>query len=149
MSGTRVMVCSHFGSSAAAPPGPASFTLCTSRHRGTRVVRRVGWQRSLVGNMEAFLRTVDAVAPVTLLEIIAGLTSGGFTEPGHLDQADAKEVIDAFPADGAGKLLPAGKAFIRRAIVSASQKQETTALALLDVPPPLPRAEHHAELFGS
>ena len=89
--------------------------------------------------MDAFLRSVDAVAPVSFAAIIFGLTAGGFTEPGQLDQADSKEVIDAFPSEGAEKLLPAGKAFVRRAIVAAGKRQEVTALVPVDVPLPPPR----------
>ena len=61
----------------------------------------------------------------------------------------AKEVIEAFAPEALAKLQPASKAFIRRAIIKAGEKQETsTALALLQEPA-APRPEQFAELFGS
>ena len=44
------------------------------------------------------------------MEITAGLVTGGCTEPAHLNQADPKEVIEAFAPDALAKLQPASKA---------------------------------------
>ena len=99
--------------------------------------------------MEAFLRSVDAAAPSNLAAIITGLAAGGFSEPSQLDQADSVEVIESFPTEGADKLLPAGKAFVRRATVAAGKTMAVTAIVPASAPLPLPRPEHLAELFGS
>ena len=99
--------------------------------------------------MEAFLRTVDAAAPSNLAAIIAGLAAGGFIEPLHLVRADSVEVLESFPTEGNDKLLPAGKAFVRRAIDAAGTAAAVTAIAPVSVPLPVPRPEHLAELFGS
>ena len=47
--------------------------------------------------MEAFLSTVDAVAPANLTALVKGLADGGFTLPAHLNKADPAEVIGEFP----------------------------------------------------
>ena len=99
--------------------------------------------------MDAFLRTVDEAVPANLLDIIKGLADGGYTLPVHLDHADAAETIAEFPQDGNGKLLPAGKAFVRRAIAKASLKEVTVPqqqqLSVVQSSQP----ERLDELFGS
>ena len=98
--------------------------------------------------MEAFLRTVDEAAPANLVDIVKGLADGGYTLPVHLDHADAAETIAEFPQEGNSKLLPAGKAFVRRAITKASLKVDVVSqqqLSVVQAPPP----DRLDELFGS
>ena len=102
----------------------------------------------LFGRMEAFLRTVDDVVPANLEVIVQGLAKAGFHSPEHLDQADAAEAIEAFPQEGDSRLLPAGKAFVRRAIAKASARGSVVAQQPGAAGQPS-RSDRLDELFGS
>ena len=98
--------------------------------------------------MEAFWRTVDEAVPANMAALVRGLAAGGCTLPEHLDHSDSAETIAEFPQEGVGKLLPASKAFLRRAIAKASAKVEGDIRPLPEVVQP-PRPERLDELFGS
>ena len=59
--------------------------------------------------MDAFLQTVDVVAPTNATALVAGLVAGGYTDPVHLNVAEANEVLSVFPTEGEGKLARAGR----------------------------------------
>ena len=76
---------------------------------------------------------------------------GGYTQPSQLNLAEPGEVIGIFPAEGAGKLTPPDKSFLRRAIQKASQPLEQFAVPLPPAPEvamPLPRPDRLQDLFG-
>ena len=58
--------------------------------------------------MDAFLQTVDVVAPTNATALVAGLVAGGYTDPVHLNVAEA-QVLSVFPTEGEGKLARAGR----------------------------------------
>ena len=88
---------------------------------------------------------MDESAPDYVSSIVSGLKLGGFTEPSQLNQANEAEVISAFPQEEAGKLNPAGKAFVRRAIAQATHGHLALALP---APPCPPRVDKLNDLFG-
>ena len=103
--------CRHFGSSSASPLALQFLSLL-----------------SVVAVMAApqmldFLRSVDASAPGFVEAVSTVLVTGGFDTSDTLNQAVAAEVLDMFPVDGQGKLTAPKKAFVRRAIASASAAQ--------------------------
>ena len=94
------------------------------------------------------MKTVDDTVPAYLGAVINGLGLGGFNLPADLYQADAAEVIEVFPTEGDGKLNPAGKAFIRRAIALANRKKEVAGALPVDSPSQHPRLEKLEDVFG-
>ena len=97
--------------------------------------------------MEAFLSAVDETPPANLAALVTGLANSGFTLPAQLNKAEPAEVICEFPTTGEGKLLPAGKSFLRRSIEKATQKPGVPP-SLPEPPAQPPRVDRLEELFG-
>ena len=100
------------------------------------------------------MQTVDVVAPTNATALVAGLVAGGYTDPAHLNMAEASEVLSVFPTEGEGKLAPPDKSFLRRAIAKASMPPPlppVSAMAVVnppETPAQVPRADRLQDLFG-
>ena len=103
--------------------------------------------------MDAFLQTVQGV-PANVAALVAGLSDGGYTDPAHLNMAEASEVLSVFPTEGEGKLAPPDKSFLRRAVALASlppTPPPVSAVAgvnLPEMPAHVPRSDRLQDLFG-
>ena len=96
-----------------------------------------------------FLRSVDAEEPSFVEAIATVLVTGGFVTSATLNQAEASEVLAMFPVSGEGMVTAPMKAFVRRAIASASAPAVTsTALALLPQAPAVSQQNQLNEIFG-
>ena len=111
------------------------------------------WSAVSTATMDAFLQTVQGV-PANVAALVAGLIDGGYTDPAHLNMAEANEVLSVFPTEGEGKLSPPDKSFLRRAVALASAPPTPPPVpagagaSQPEMPAPVPRSDRLQDLYG-